>query len=360
MIAPIGSFLTRLDAATLGSIDVISAAMAANVGAPLGVAVVIYYGIQGTKVVNGDPTPLHNFVPDLVRIGVTFWLATNMPAFNYYVRDLFFTGLPNALNLAAASAGGIAPNSVNTTAAVFDGIWAQTFRIVGYAWMMVGFSVTGVIMGLAGVLVALLGGLGLAVMALVYIAARITLATLCCVAPVLIACSLFPATRPFLERAVGKAVSLMLLQTLGFIVLQIVLLGDQWFMAQATNAIITASANSAVFAEAIQVLLALTVWLLAGAYAIWQLKALAYSIGSGLALGGPSLLTAILLARAVQGGGSSGSGNGSLSLPAGNTGNYGLDFNRPALAGDSNRISGPVRALPPPPPPALTHSTRRT
>ena len=66
-------------------------------------------------------------------------------------------------------------------------------------------------------------------------AAVLALAVLICLAPVLIGCALFDVTKPFFERGVGTAVSLILMQVCGLIVMQLVLMSDQWFMAQAVT-----------------------------------------------------------------------------------------------------------------------------
>ena len=184
-------------------------------------------------------------------------------------------------------------------------------------------------------------GLGLGFLALVYITARFTMAVLVCIFPAIIGCAIFDATRPIFDRAVGKMVALIILQTLGLVILQIIMLGNQWFMVQATNAIISAATNSAVFAEAIQVMLAMAVWFLAGAYVMWNVAPIAYSIGTGISSSGPSVYALSLL------GGRSGGGAGMPALPTLPAApQYGLSLAPPQLEGPSNR-------LPPPPPPAL-------
>ena len=71
--------------------------MTSAVATPIALAAVVYYAVQGLKLANGDPAPLHSFVPQLIRVGVVIWLSSNLDAFNLWVRDVFFTGLPNAL-----------------------------------------------------------------------------------------------------------------------------------------------------------------------------------------------------------------------------------------------------------------------
>ena len=116
------------------------------------------------------------------------------------------------------------------------------------------------------------------------------LAVIVCLAPAIIGCAMFDATRPIFERAMGKVVALILLQTAGLIVLQIVLMGDQWFIAQAVTASFNAMAGGSALGDEIQILVALVVWFVAGAFAMYNLPAIAYSIGAGVAVSGPPLL----------------------------------------------------------------------
>lgn len=351
-LSPIGTFITRMDTALAGSIDGIIAAMTTAVATPIALAAVVFYAVQGLKLANGDPEPLHGFVPQVIRVGVIIWLSTNLSAFNQWVRDIFFTGLPNALATAIGNSTGNTANSVNATAALFDGIWNQVWVIVGTAWSQVGISVTGMIAGISGFLTGVICGLGLVLMAIVYVSARMVLAVIVCLAPALIGCALFESTRPIFDRAVGSVVSLIILQSLGLIVLQILLLGDQWFMAQTTTAVLSAIGGGAVFTEALQAMAGLTVWFLAGAFAMYNLPAIAYSIGGGVPVRGPSLL-ALALAAGRSGNSTGGGGQRDAAFSGGGGPPLGLSVNSPELP------SGGSSVLPPPPPLSITHSTRR-
>jgi type IV secretion system protein VirB6 len=348
MISPIGTFLTRMDTALSGSMDGIIASMTSAMATPIALAAVIFYAVQGLKLANGDGTPLQNFVPQLIRVGTVIWLSSNLSAFNQWVKDIFFTGLPNALGAAITNSTGSTANSVASTAVIFDNIWNQMWFVVGTVWMQVGWSAMGVVAALAGVMTAIAGGLGLIVLALIYLGARMVLAVVVCLAPVIIGCAMFDATRPIFERAVGKVVALILLQTGGFIVLQMVLMGNQWFIAQAVTAGIQATASNAALADELEILCALAVWFIAGAFAMYSLPRVAYSIGSGVALSGPSMLTMAFLARSLRDeGGSRATGN-PAAVPLNVT-----------LAPAGNFSGGGASLPPPPPPPAITSSTRR-
>lgn len=356
VLSPIGTFMVRMDAALAGSVDALISAMTTNMAGPIVMAAVVYYGIQGLKLANGDPEPLQGFWPQLIRIGVVIWLSTNLPAFNQWVRAIFFVGLPNALVTAIGSSTGATATTVNATAAIFDGIWNQMWVVVGTSWVQAGLSVTGIIAGLSGFLTALICGFGLCIMALVYVSARMVLAVLVCMAPVLIGCAMFQSTRPIFERAVGKAVSLMLLQSMGLIILQILLLGDQWLMAQVTTQILASIGGAnALFTDALQGMAALCVWFLAGAFAMWNLPAIAYSIGGGIAGSAGTSLLALALMRGSTGGGGGGGGR-DASFSGGGGGPAPLNL---SLAPREVSGGGGAAALPPLPPPSISQSTRR-
>ena len=89
MIFPIGTFLTRMDAALTGSMGGIIASMTSAMATPIAAAAVVYYAVQGLKLANGDPTPLQNFVPQLIRVGTVIWLSSNLSAFNQWVTGIF-------------------------------------------------------------------------------------------------------------------------------------------------------------------------------------------------------------------------------------------------------------------------------
>ncbi len=351
MIHPIGSFLTRMDGALSGSMDGIIAGMTSAMATPVAAAAVVYYAVQGLRLANGDSAPLQNFVPQLIRVGTVIWLSSNLGAFNQWVRDIFFTGLPNALGAVIANSTGATGNSLGATAAIFDNIWGQIWIVVGTVWAHVGLSAMGAVTAIAGVLAAIFGTLGLVYLALVYVCARMVLAVIVCLAPAIIGCAMFDATRPIFERALGKIVALILLQTAGLIVLQIVLMGDQWFMAQAVTAGFNAMVSSSAQGDEIEILVALVVWFMAGAFAMYNLPAVAYSIGAGMPVSGPPLLLLYHLMQSLRGNG----GNaGAQPAPPPSR-----DLNV-TLAPREDRGGGDMPLLlPPPPPPSIATSTRR-
>jgi type IV secretion system protein VirB6 len=351
MIHPIGSFLTKMDAALIGSMDGIIASMTSAMATPVALTAVIYYAVQGLRLANGDNAPLQSFVPQLIRVGTVIWLSSNLGAFNQWVRDIFFTGLPNALGTVIAnSTGATTGNSVNAMAAAFDNIWSQIWIVVGGVWGQVGFSAMGVVAAIAGILAAIFGALGLVYLALVYECARMVLAVIVCLAPAIIGCAMFDATRPIFERALGKVVALILLQTAGLIILQIVLMGDQWFIAQAVTTGFNAMVSNSAQSDEIEIFVGLVVWFMAGAFTMYNLPAVAYSIGAGVPLKGPPLLLLYHLMQSRRGDGENG---GAEPPPPSRDLNITMTPREIGGGGDDAPL------LLPPPPPPITTSTRR-
>ena len=347
MISPIGSLLVRFDGALTSAVDSLVGIMANYASTPLILTATVFYTIQGLKLANGDSTPLHNFVPQLLRIGCVLFFATNMDTFNYYVRGVLMDGLPAALGKAVTTGTGSAATGVNATGALLDSLYDQIWFCVSSCWALAGFSLTGLVAGLAGLMTVLAGGFGLVLLGLIIVGARFTLGVVVILGPALIGCAIFDYTRPFFDRAVGYVIAAIILIAAAAITVNIMVLGSQWFMARATEGIITASTNAAAGYETTQILMTLCLWFVASGWMMLQLRPLAHSIGGGIASSTPSLLGLALLAR---GGDNKGSDNSPNTPPAPS---LGLDMARRELGSE-----GSQPALPPPPPPSITNSTR--
>jgi hypothetical protein len=107
-------------------------------------------------------------------------------------------------------------------------------------------------------------------------------------------------------------------------------------MAQATTQILAAVGNSAAFAEAMETLAALCVWFIAGAFAMYNVPAVAYSIGSGIAVA-PGAFAAAAMSRLLRGSSGKSRGGGDASFNGGGSQppNLNLSLNRAELEGDS-------------------------
>ena len=138
--------------------------------------------------------------------------------YNYYVRDFFFTDLPNHL---AAAVGG--PRVTLSSAAQFDQLTAATLNAMSYVLgVATGWSDIGERMIAYAIA-------GLTIMALFFIFAlwlltRLMLALIILLGPFLIILFLFRATRRFVEQWIGMLIGAVALQLAASIVLRILLL----------------------------------------------------------------------------------------------------------------------------------------
>jgi type IV secretion system protein VirB6 len=340
LLNPIGSFLTTFDTAINTAQTTAVSGLVAALPAPLASMGVIYFAFMGWRVARGDLQQVHDFTVHMAKLGFIFYLACNLAAFNHWVVGLFQLGIANALTTAVASSGSTTATTVNSVASALDNIWASMWSVAATAWAQAGtFDVSTRVVAFASVVG---GGVGLALCAGVYLISRFLLAIVTVLGPVAISLAMYPSTRPIFERWVGKGISLIILQVSAVITMQIVIAGDQTFMA----ALNPASATPDLPTQ-LQNLLSMAIWLMLGAFAIYSLPVIAYSIGTGVTT---SLMpVALALANGAGLAGSllpSGSGGGSNNAPF-EGGELNLSLARAELSG------GGMAGLPSPPPPAL-------
>ena len=126
--------------------------------------------------------------------------------YNYYVRDLFFTDLPNAI--AAAMNG---PRVTVNSSQQFDAMWEAVAHAVAF--------INGQSMGLSGPIfravvwfLALLDLAAIGACFFIWYVARVFMAITLCLGPFLIILYLFRGTREYVNQWIGKLVSLIVLQ----------------------------------------------------------------------------------------------------------------------------------------------------
>lgn len=206
----------------------------------------------------------------VLRIMAVAALLTSADTFNTYVRDLFLTEIPSTVGSALTGGNTYAP------AAQFDALWDATQRIA--ATMLAeatGYTQFGerlVIRALMGI-----SFVALVVIFLIWIVARVLMGFVIALGPFLIGLYLFDATRPYVERWVGKLVSLTLVQVSVSVMLQMLMTGFNNYvrMAQAHPA--------GSLDEKIGAFLQVAAWYWCGLILIKALAIVAYSIGGGLA-----------------------------------------------------------------------------
>ena len=347
LVQPIGSFLLFFDNRIMSGMDAALSGLTQYVGRPIATCAALWFLWQGIRVANGDNAPLQNLVPSVIKIAAIVALSTNLANFDYWVRNLFYSGIPNALGMAVS--GATDPTGVQGVGASFDQIWNLMWVDVGQVFAKAGTFDVG------SKIAAILCGLGVAidlvVMAAVFIMARFLLAIVIVFGPVMIGTLLFETTKPIFERWVGKMVALIALQVAVVITLTMLLSQNIFFMQRITQS----QGTSSVMSD-IENLTAMVVWFAMGAFAMYALPAIAYSIGSGVVVNTLGQMigaaaTAKYLLGGVGGGNSAAGGGGSpnysLGMERSSASNYDISMARPEIAASS--ISGALLAPPPPP-----------
>ena len=357
MIAsPIGSWLVKMDATIITGMDTALQGLAPQMALPVGAACLLFLGARGVRIAQGDALALNNLWFNFVKIIIVVGLSTNLGNFDYYVRDLFYTNLPNTLNKAVG--GQLVANGVNGTAATFDNIWALMWVQIANVWQQAGLFDVG--SRLSAAFCGITVGLALMAMALVYLLARLLLAIVIVFGPICIACTLFEQTKPIFERWMGKVIALICLQVSGIVLLTILLAADRDFMNQiqplatqaGAGAFGAAGTEAPTVASDLENLVSMVIWFGMGAFAMYALPAIAYSIGTGVATNMTPLLLGLMSAGSSLLSGASEliGGIGEFSLGA--AGDFSMDFARDELGGSAG-----ITSLPPPPPHALSHAT---
>jgi type IV secretion system protein VirB6 len=208
-------------------------------------------------------------------------------AYNQYVRDFFWTTVPNLV--ASAFAGGV----VNVTAARrFDLISDAASHVVAAA----DAQASGIWNVRAQFGIALAHGLMLATIGLcfaLWLVARVATALLISVGPFLLIAAVFDATRGWVMSWVGKLVSLAVWSLCSTALAEMMLAGTlMWIRRTASNA--------AGLSERVDGLWKLCVWILIDFAVMLALPYFA-SVGSGAAVGvhaGPSRLASMATAAA--------------------------------------------------------------
>jgi type IV secretory pathway VirB6-like protein len=161
-------------------------------------------------------------------------------SYNYYVRDLFFTDLPNGI--AAAMNG---PRVTVDSATQFDQLWeavahAQAF-ISGQSMGMMGLVNRGVLWVFAGLDLVAIG-----VCFFIWYVSRILMAVAITIGPFLIPLYLFRGTREYVNQWIGKLVNLVVLQLGTSILIRFVILTLSDTMKNLDEGQVSAGGNASV------------------------------------------------------------------------------------------------------------------
>lgn len=210
------------------------------------------------------------FAGRLVRIVAVTALLLSASNFNTFVRDLFLTEIPSTVG--AALTGG----TIYAPAAQFDALWNATQRMAATVLAeATGYTQFGERIVIR--ILMMISLIALVIIFLMWVIARVVMGMVIALGPFLIGLYLFDATRPFVDRWVGKLVSLTLVQLSISVMLQLLMTGFNNYVRQAqTN-------PGGSLDEKIGALLQVGAWYWCGLLLIGGLTGVAYSIGGGLA-----------------------------------------------------------------------------
>ncbi len=321
VLLPIGAFLNQFDTAITTAQNGAVSGIVTVMPIPLASMAVIYFAMEGWRVAAGDLDRLNSFTFTMAKIGLIFMMATSMTAYNTWVVGVFEHGFPDAISRAVTTgASDSTSNTVAGVAGAIDKLWANMWARAATVWMST--TVLDVSSRLVATASVASGAVGLMLDALVYMIARFLFAIIVVLGPVCIACAMFAPTRPIFERWIGKGISLIVLQVAAIITMQIVLTGSQSFITAPTDA-------AADLPTQLQNMISMAVWMLMGAFAIYSLPGLAYSIGTGIATSFGPIVSAALRGASLAAGALAG---GAAVAPVGGPGGL------PALSGSGSSM----------------------
>jgi type IV secretion system protein VirB6 len=206
----------------------------------------------------------------VLRIMAVAALLTSAGTFNTYVRDLFLEDIPSTVGAALTGGTTYAP------AAQFDALWSATQRMA--ATMLAeatGYTQFGERLVIR--LLMAISFIALVVIFLIWVIVRVVMGMVIALGPFLIGLYLFDATRTYVERWVGKLVSLTLVQVCVSVMLQMLMSGFNNYVRMAQNN------PGGSLDEKIGAFLQVGAWYWCGLLLIKALAIVAYSIGGGLA-----------------------------------------------------------------------------
>jgi hypothetical protein len=350
IVAPLGGWLTDFDAAMLAGLDTLIVGLSAKMFRPMLACSSLHYLFKGLRVMQGDQAALDNVLWQTLKLMMAFIIATDPAWFNVVVRDFLFLSVPGYLidgaTAGQAVAAGIAsPNlGVDATARMFDQNWATMWVIAGKVEAHAGLLDLSTRVG--GLVAVMIGAILQALMALVYLCARATLACILGLGDIVIALYSIEQTQGVLEKWLAKVTSLIFLQVAVAVVLSL----EMGMMQRYLDLLATSGSSAAGAISDLQNLFSMVIILFISAFLVIALPAMAYSLGGGIAIS-----TIPILAAAIRGATAmAGYGTQALNaIPPYPTLPPPLQIGIPIPAGTMLGSGGGSR-LPPPMPPSLS------
>lgn len=188
--------------------------LAGELKGPLIAGAALYLVVFGILILLGYVrAPLQDFVVNALKIAFIVALVTQVSNYNYYVKDLFFTQLPEGINSALGKVPGTSVSAGDiSNGAAFDRVVDQVLLIADSirkegSWRNIYPIAVAAIYSFVALIVAM-------VLLAIVLYAKVALALVLVVGPIFIALLLFRVTQPFFSSWMAAAANFVLLQVL--------------------------------------------------------------------------------------------------------------------------------------------------
>jgi len=199
-VEPLDGFMTETVSKLAGALE-----------GPLYAGATLYIVIFGILVVLGYVrAPIQDFVINVIKIAIIVALVTEVSTYNQYVKDFFFTQLPDGIG-AAFGTQGTAPGDIQSGSAfdsLIDDVLARFKEIASEG------SWRNIVPYLIGSLFVVVGVIASIILLALVLLAKLALALLIAIGPIFIALALFRATFPFFSSWLSGLVNFVVLQVL--------------------------------------------------------------------------------------------------------------------------------------------------
>lgn len=299
MISPIGALMADSHAMLVGSIDrLIEASVEMARGPAIGMFVI--GGIVYATRLSYDNRQRAELAPYMIRATLLLLGACTLDLANQYVRAGLFEALPTWISAGMAAVGATAVSiaGAQSAAAAFNVVHAQMWVVIAHAQAQAG--PLDLSLHTACEIAGFVGGLCLGIMGFTYTLAEWTIALLVVAFPQVCLASMLPVFRDLLARWAGKLLSVGFLLFFGIATLQMVLTMQQGYLDRiiaANEAADAATAGmpwwdlrgrsevtAAAQASSVQALTSMVIMFVFGLVVMYALPALAYSLGTGIAM----------------------------------------------------------------------------